>query len=73
MTGNGGSAAPRDGQRDEAAQSVPLRLVEEMVAAAVRAPSMHSTHVLAAAGHQVRHGPVQLSRRDHSLASLIGR
>jgi nitroreductase len=43
MTGNGGPAAPRDGQRDEAAQSVPLRLVEEMVAAAVRAPSMHNT------------------------------
>src|ERR1700749_2373778 len=43
MTGNSGSAAPRDGQRYDAAQSVPLRLVEEMVAAAIRAPSMHNS------------------------------
>ena len=40
---NGAFAAPHGGAQDEPAESVPLRLVEEMVAAAVRAPSMHNT------------------------------
>jgi nitroreductase len=40
---NGTFAAPRGGQRDEPADIVPLDLVEELVAAAILAPSMHNT------------------------------
>jgi len=40
---NGASAEPRASQRDEPAESVPLHLVEELVAAAILAPSMHNT------------------------------
>jgi hypothetical protein len=40
---NGAFAAPRASQRDEPAENVPLHLVEELVAAAILAPSMHNT------------------------------
>jgi nitroreductase len=40
---NGTSAAPPSGQRDALADNVPLSVVEELVAAAILAPSMHNT------------------------------
>jgi nitroreductase len=40
---NGTFAAPHGGQRDEPADNVPLPMVEELVAAAILAPSMHNT------------------------------
>ncbi len=41
--GNGAFAAPPGGQRDEPAGNVPLVMVEELIAAAILAPSMHNT------------------------------
>lgn len=40
---NGAFAAQPGGQRDEQAGNVPLHLVEDLVAAAILAPSMHNT------------------------------
>ena len=40
---NGSFAAQPGGQRDEPAGNVPLQLVQDLVAAAVLAPSMHNT------------------------------
>ncbi|HEY2127889.1 MAG TPA: nitroreductase family protein [Streptosporangiaceae bacterium] len=40
---NGASAAPPGGQPDEPAGNVPLAMVEELITAAILAPSMHNT------------------------------
>jgi nitroreductase len=41
--GNGAFAAPPGGQQDEPAGNVSLAMVEELIAAAILAPSMHNT------------------------------